>query len=62
MSKIFPKNISFWEIYFISILTGCLPGEGRAAADDPVGFYMAIISVFGGISLSRKKIQKRYQD
>ena len=27
-----------------------------------LGFYMAIISGFGGISLSRKKMKKRHQD
>ena len=27
-----------------------------------LGFYMAIISGFGGISLSRKKLKKRNQD
>lgn len=27
-----------------------------------LGFYMAIISGFGGISLSRKKIKKRHKD
>ncbi len=27
-----------------------------------LGFYMAIISGFGGISLSRKKMKKKHQD
>ena len=27
-----------------------------------LGFYMAIISGFGGISLSRKKLKRKYQD
>ncbi|MCK5200182.1 MAG: hypothetical protein KAR21_17620 [Spirochaetales bacterium] len=88
-------------IFIVSILLGCLPGDGKATVDDPagffsgiwhgwiaplslilgiftdnirvyemnntgwwydLGFYMAIISGFGGISLSRKKMKKRHQD
>jgi len=88
-------------ILLVSVLSGCLPGDGRATADDPagffsgiwhgwlaplsliisifrgniriyetansgwwydLGFYMAIISGFGGISLSRKKMKRKRQD
>ncbi len=88
-------------ILLVSILSGCLPGDGRGSENNPVGFfsgiwhgwvaplslivgifsgnirvyevyntgwwydlgfYMAIISGFGGVSLSRKKMKKKHQE
>ena len=98
MLKLF--KITFIVLLVFSLL-GCFPGDDRATADNPsgffsgiwhgwiaplslilgiftdnirvyeanntgwwydFGFYMAIISGFGGISLSRKKMKKKYQD
>ena len=87
-------------LIILASLTGCIPGDGRAAEDNPaglfsgiwhgwiapfslvlgifgnariyeanntgwwydLGFYMAIISGFGGISLSRKKLKRTRQN
>ena len=88
-------------LILVSMFLGCFPGDDRATADNPsgffsgiwhgwiaplslvigifkgnirvyelyntgwwydLGFYMAIISGFGGISLTRKKMKKKYQD
>lgn len=88
-------------VFLITILTGCMPGDGSYTSGDPAGFlsgiwhgwiapisllfsligegrgiyevvntgfwydfafYMAIISGFGGISLSRKKKKIVYRN
>ncbi len=88
-------------LVIVLLLAGCLPGDGRASAFNPsgffsgvwhgwiapfsliigifnhsirvyevnntgwwydLGFYIAIISGFGGISFSRKKIRRRRMD
>lgn len=87
-------------LILLAALSGCIPGDGRATADNPaglfsgiwhgwiapfslvlgifgnariyeanntgwwydLGFYMAIISGFGGISLSRKKLGRKNRE
>lgn len=96
------KKKIFWLFLIVlllgSIMTGCVPGDGKNTAQDPagffwgvwhgwiapislvvgffdkgirvyevhntgwwydLGFYIAIISGFGGISLSRKKYKEK---